>query len=164
VIPLDQGIDWMHTHAARLTIPAAVLAFGLVFGMCAQNLGHLYGRYLPHNAYGSLNGEVTMGMIEVLRDEPHRQPVYFVGGERMSFYSIPSLPYLLPGEDGVDLEYPFSLPKVTTESEEPQLIFILPEETLALKRIHERYTPGVLRASYNRRGQLLFYLYRFDGD
>jgi 4-amino-4-deoxy-L-arabinose transferase-like glycosyltransferase len=163
VIPIDQAVKWLRRRAVRLTIPAVLFAFGLVLVMGAQNLTHLFGRYLPQNEYGSLNGEVTMGMIQVLREEPYRQPVYFVGGDRMSFYSIPSLPYLLPDVEGVDLDDPFILPKGTTQSDQPQLVFVLPEQTLALEVIHERYSPGELRASYNRRGQLLFYLYRFGG-
>lgn len=163
VIPLDRSLAWVRAHVASLTMPASLLAFGLVLVMGAQNLTHLFGRYLPQNEYGSLNGEVTMGMIQILRDESHRQPVYFVGGDRMSFYSIPSLPYLLPDVEGVDLNDPFIIPEGTAQSDQPQLFFILPEQTLALEVIHERYSPGELRASYNRRGQLLFYLYRFGG-
>ena len=137
-------------------------SFALVLVMGLQNLILLFSEYFPRETYGSLNGEVTMKIVEVLQETEIEQPVYFIGGDRMSFYSIPSLPYLLPDVEGVDLPYPFEVPEAKSQSGKPLLFIVLPEQTNALELIHERYAPGNQSASYNRRGQLLFYLYQYE--
>lgn len=162
VIPLDRAVDWISAQSKRVGLAAGAIAFGLVLVMCTQNIIQLFDRYFPEEVYGSLNGEVTMEMVDILRDESPRQPVFFIGGERMSFNSIPSLPYLLPDVVGLDLEYPYDLPVIEPGSGRELLVFILPGQSQALDLIHERYTPGELSARYNRQGQLLFYLYRFE--
>ncbi|MFN2149337.1 MAG: ArnT family glycosyltransferase [Anaerolineales bacterium] len=163
-IPLDRAADWLGQRLGPVAHAAATAAsLALVCFMAFQNLSQLFGTYFPREAYGSLNGEVAMRMVDVLGDTGFEQPVFFVGGDRMSFYSIPSLPYLLPDVAGVDLEYPYEVPETVPQQDQPLLFIILPEQSSALELIHERYAPGKLSASYNRRGQLLFYLYRYDG-
>jgi hypothetical protein len=163
-LPLNQAVEWIAARAVRLKPAAVVIAAGLVLVMGAQNLDHLFGRYFRQDQYGSLNGEVTMEMVNVLKEVPSRQPVYFIGGERMGFYSIPSLPYLLPDVRGIDLEYPYALPENEDSPDLQYWIFVLPEQTQALELIHERYSPADLSARYNRQGRLLFYLYRREGN
>ena len=160
-IPLDRAADWL---SAR--IPTGKLLFnlaaGAILGVAAlQNVNQLFGEYFPTEDYGSLNGEVTMEMISVLREESSDAEVYFVGGERMYFSSIPSLPYLLPGRTGQDLEPPFEIETEQADPQHPSLFFILPEQTAALEQIPERYNPGVTSTRYNRHGRLLFYVYRY---
>ena len=164
VLPLDRAAGWISARSRRLGAAAAVVAFGLVLAMSVQNLVQLFERYFPEEVYGSLNGEVTMEMVDILRDETPQWPVFFIGGDRMSFNSIPSLPYLLPDVVGLDLEYPYDLPVIEPGPGRELLFFILPGQSRAMDIIHERYAPGEESARYNRQGQLLFYLYRFEFD
>jgi len=161
ILPLDRSLEWIASKWPRLRLAGLLLALALVIAAGWQNIDQLFRRYFPREQYGSLNGQVTMGMIETLRGEDLRRSVYFVGGERMYFDSIPSLPYLLPAARGIDLAYPYQVPSAAAGMDAPLLFFILPEQTQALEQIHERYPHGVLSTSYNRQGQLLFYLYRY---
>jgi hypothetical protein len=160
-IPLDSAVSWL---SARVPTGKQLfnLTAGVILGVAAfQNVNHMFREYFPAEDYGSLNGEVTMEMISVLREESPEVEVYFVGGERMYFNSIPSLPYLLPGRTGKDLEAPFEIESGGTSPRHQLLFFILPEQTTALEQIPERYIPGVTSTRYNRHGRLLFYVYRY---
>ncbi len=161
-MPLDRTAKWFSTQAPagkQLFNLSAVLLIGVA---AFQNVSHLFREYFPAEAYGSLNGEVTMEMINVLREEAPDVEVYFVGGERMYFSSIPSLPYLLPGRTGHDLEAPFTVESGEGETAHAHLFFILPEQTAALEQIPRRYNPGETSTRYNRHGRLLFYEYRYQ--
>ncbi len=163
-VPLDSSVAWLTSRVPSLQWGYRLAAAALLVLAASQNLLHLFRDYFPNEDYGSLNGEVTMEMINILRDEPSDVEVYFIGGDRMFFNSIPSLPYLLPGMTGEDLEPPFNLPDEKASPPGPSLFFILPEQTMALEKIPERYNPGVTSTRYNRHERLLFYVYRYQPE
>src|SRR4030065_2855704 len=81
-----------------------VLAGLLLVVMLTQNLDHLFRDYFPREEYGSVHGEVTQAIIELWPSLPDGTPAYFFGGERMGFASIPSLAYLRPEANALDLD------------------------------------------------------------
>jgi len=159
ILPLEAGLRWVEVSRPSLS-KATMFATGLLVLLAAgENARHLFLDYFPREEYGSLNGEVTQAMIEILAEEGPGTQIYFIGGERMAFDSIPSLPYLLPGVRGTDLEAPYRIPKASHSSASPRIFFILPEQSQAIQAIPRLYPGGQLRAGYNRHGRLLFYQY-----
>jgi hypothetical protein len=141
----------------RTSKPLAIAALSALLAVAAgQNLSQLFGRYFVQGGYGGRNGETAQAMIDLLSQEWPAPAVYFVGGERMGFASIPSVTYLLPDIAGVDLESPYTLP-----GEEPcVMVIILPEEQSALAAI-EAETPGGTTTRHNdRAGGLAFFVRR----
>jgi len=133
--------------------PALLGTVGLVvLVMMAQNLEALFVRYFPREEYGSLNGAVTQEMIAVLPSVPQGMPVYFFGGRRMGFSSIPSLAYLLPGSSAVDLTSADEIPADTSDL----VAIVLPEQSDALAGLQTRFPEGACLRRYNRHGRLLF--------
>jgi hypothetical protein len=129
----------------------------LVLAMMVENAQQLFGRYFPTEEYGSLNGEVTQSMIELFAsDRPGA--IYFVGGDRMGFDSIPSLAYLLPGVTGHDLAPPYDLPSASATTSDDRVFIVLPEQAQALQTLEARYGPGQVTKRYNRLGRLLFFV------
>jgi hypothetical protein len=78
--------------------------------------------------------------------------VYFFGGGRMGFSSIPSLAYLLPGSSAVDLT---SADEIPTDASDLVAI-VLPEQSDALAGLQTRFPEGAPLRRYNRHGRLLF--------
>lgn len=143
--------------------PAAAAGISLlVVLMMGENLKHLFFDYFPTENYGSLNGQVTQEIIELLEDEPPQTPLFFIGGDRMSVHSIPSLAYLLPDARAYDLPPPYDLPHDFSSPGSYTLFAILPEETAAFEKIISTRTDGTVQPRYNRHGQLLFYLHKVE--
>lgn len=131
------------------------LAGLLLVVMLTQNLDHLFRRYFPREEYGSLNGAVTQAMIEIWPSLPQDVPVYFFGGDRMGFASIPSITYLRPEAQATDLESPDRIPARTSNV----IAIVLPEEAASLAALRARFPEGIVLGRYNRHGRLLFDLF-----
>jgi len=123
--------------------------------LMAQNLELLFLRYFPREEYGSLNGAVTQEMIAILPAFPADTPVYFFGGERMGFASIPSLAYLLPQAAATDADSAQDVPAHATDL----LAIILPEQAPVLAELEQRFPEGAGLRRYNRFGRVLFDLW-----
>ena len=158
---LDRIYAFIVEHWERLKPVAAVGISLLMIFMMAENLQHLFLDYFPNENYGSLNGEVTQEIIEILEDEPPQTALFFVGGDRMSVHSIPSLAYMLPNALAYDLPTTLELPDESDPQGPVTLFAILPEEVSAFEKITSRYS-GKTQERYNRHGRLLFYLHRVD--
>ena len=143
--------------------PVAAVGISLLMVlMMGENIKHLFLDYFPTENYGSLNGEVTQEIIELLEDELPQTPLFFTGGDRMSVHSIPSLAYLLPDAHTYDLPPPYDLPRDFSPQGPFTLFAILPEETAAFEKITSSYADGITQPRYNRHGRLLFYFHRVE--
>jgi 4-amino-4-deoxy-L-arabinose transferase-like glycosyltransferase len=141
-------------------IISALLLTALLLAGMFQNARFFFLDYLTRERYGSLNGEVSQAMIELLREQPEQTNVYFLGGERMAFHSIPSLPYLLPEVQGQTIDDPSELATETGRITGPIIVIVLPEESSALEKILDHYSSESPVPIYNRYGKLLFYFVR----
>jgi 4-amino-4-deoxy-L-arabinose transferase-like glycosyltransferase len=141
---------------------SALLLTGLLLGSMFQNARFFFLDYLTRERYGSLNGEVTQAMIEILREQPEHTQVFFLGADRMAFHSIPSLPYLLPHVQGHTIEDLSDLPQEVDPNSSAMLFIVLPEASDAGEKIQSRYSPQAPVPIYNRYGKLLFHLIRVE--
>jgi 4-amino-4-deoxy-L-arabinose transferase-like glycosyltransferase len=155
VLPLEEAWGWSARRWPGGHRAVAVLAAVLLVIMLGQNLDHLFRRYFPREEYGSLNGAVTQAMIEIWPSLPKHVPVYFFGGDRMGFASIPSIAYLRPEAHATDVE---SVDQIPTQT--PELIaIVLPDEAASLAGLQSRFPEGLVLRRYNRHGRPLFDLY-----
>ncbi len=159
---LDRIYVFFSERWPRIKPVAAIGIFLLTALMLGENIKHLFLDYFPGENYGSLNGEVTQEIIELLEVEPPQTPLFFVGGERMSVHSIPSLAYLLPDALAYDLPPPYDLPHDFSSQDSYTLFVILPEETAAFEKITSSHAEGTTQPRYNRHGRLLFYLHKVE--
>jgi hypothetical protein len=155
VLPLEEAWTWSRAHWPQGR--SAVLGSGaiLLAVMAAQNLDHLFLRYFPREEYGSLNGAVTQEMTAILPAFPAGTPVYFFGGARMGFASIPSLAYLLPQATATDADAAQDVPAEATDL----LAIVLPEQGSVLAELERRFPEGAGMRRYNRFGRVLFDLW-----
>jgi hypothetical protein len=96
-------------------------------------------------------------MIELLQNETTEVDLFFIGGERMQFDSIPSITYLLPDLRAVSVERIEGL-SLPTSIHQRTLFIILPEQRPALEHLSSTYPESSIIARYNRQGRLLFYV------
>jgi 4-amino-4-deoxy-L-arabinose transferase-like glycosyltransferase len=153
--------EWLGDHWPYLRLPSMlVLALALVW-MMVENVHFLFDRYFPNESYGSLNGEVAQEMAAILWDQEPDLPIYFVGGDRMQFDSIPSLDYLAPGYHAQSYSSlaELELPQVGVER---TLMIVLPEQLDTLQALRQSYPMASENARYNRHGRLLFYSFEID--
>jgi len=155
VLPLEEARRWSAHRwpggqRALTTLAALLLVITL-----AQNINHLFLRYFPREEYGSLNGAVTQEMIAIWPSLPPDVPVYFFGGGRMEFASIPSITYLRPEAQASDVDRADQIPAQASGL----IAIVLPEEQASLGDLQARFPGGTVSRRYNRQGRLLFDLY-----
>ena len=161
-VALDQIYVFISERWPRIKLVATVCISILIVLMIGENIKHLFLDYFPNESYGSLNGEVTQEIIEFLESEPPQTSLFFIGGDRMSVHSIPSLAYLLPNAQAYDLPPPYELPHDFSPLGAHTLFAILPEETAAFEKVTSSHADGTTQPRYNRHGRLLFYLHKVE--
>jgi hypothetical protein len=152
---------WLKDRLPQLGLASLFLVLGLLGWMMYENTDQLFGKYFPVETYGSLNGEVTQEMVKLLQSESNEVEIYFFGGERMQFDSIPSLAYLLPGYSAKNVERVDDLPPPGSISQRT-LVIALPEEQAILDQIKLAHPESSTIARYNRHGRLLFFVQVID--
>lgn len=158
VFPLGEITVWISNRWKQTSVFISLLMTCILGVAMFQNLRHLFVDYFPGETYGSVNGEVTFEMIELIHEEGRDAAYFFIGGERMNFDSIPSLAYLSPSITGTDLVYPYALPDPSPNSNIKKVFIILPDEQEALEIIGQYFDHTLTVPRYNRHGTLLFYV------
>ncbi len=158
VFPLGEITVWISNRWKQISVFISLLMTCILGVAMFQNLRHLFVDYFPGETYGSVNGEVTFEMIELIHEEGRDAAYFFIGGERMNFDSIPSLAYLSPSITGTDLIYPYALPDPWPNSNIKKVFIILPDEQEALEIIGQNFDHTLTVPRYNRHGTLLFYV------
>ncbi len=158
---LTGGYDWLNARLPQLRLFLCCLLVIPLAWMSYENTRQLFLDYFPNESYGSLNGEVTQEIIDLLEDETPDVEIFFIGGERMQFDSIPSISYLRPGYSASSIMDPddFQLPQTILER---TIFIILPEQSSSPDQITTNYPGSSPIARYNRHGRLLFYVSIID--
>jgi len=159
-LPLEFSIRLIQRRAPAYTAAATAVSFALIFTMAAQNITHLFLAYFPEERYGSLNGEVAYEVSHLLDRIERPDEIYFIGGDRMNFSSIPSITYLHPDVTAVDLSPPYVFP-AASDPAASRLIIILPGQTEAVRYFSNRDAVPQTEIRYNRDGEPLF-IYLLD--
>jgi hypothetical protein len=154
---LDTCQGWFNKQWPRLRMLSSVILLVSIGWLAFENIDHLFWEYYPNEHYGSLNGEVTQEMIEFLQEETTEADIYFIGGERMQFDSIPSITYLQPAlraESAARLEEL----DITASIHRRTIVILLPEQLPSLDVLASTFPESAIIARYNRHGRLLFYV------
>ena len=154
--PLNEIAEWTKSRWPKTKVIVPFLLTVLILVSSVENANHLFLEYFPEETYGSVHGEVTFKMLEVLQEEGNDAKIYFIGGERMYFDSIPSLAYLNPDARGEDLAYPYDISHL--DRNEKRVFIVLPEFQEAITAIASSLEQATVRPRYNRHGKLLFYM------
>jgi hypothetical protein len=137
---------------------AALLA---IIILSVGELNFYYFVHTPRSEFGGANSLVAQRLADTLANKSPEWEVLFWGFPRMGYYSIPSLQYLVPEINGLDMNSPWG------SSQNPQptrdyLIFVfLPDHEHQIPAVQSDYPGGVLIQEFDRSGRTLYWLYEF---
>lgn len=145
-----EGKVWIGVGAAAIV--SAVILFDITF-----YFGELYESY----ALGGSNTVVATEIAQDLQDELVTPDVYFLGFPRMGYFSLSTIPYLVPDADAVDLVEPLTEPPNWT-IEQPTLVIFLPERLNELDFVQTAFADGRYEEIRDESGNLLYAVYRLE--
>ena len=107
---------------------------------------------------GGVNTEVATSVAHFLEEKEPPQSVYFFGFPRMGYYSLSTIPYLVPEADAHDVLEPI-IDWPEGELSRPTTFVFLPERENELAYVRDAYPQGTYRQIRNENGLLLFVAY-----
>jgi 4-amino-4-deoxy-L-arabinose transferase-like glycosyltransferase len=127
--------------------------------LCIGELRFYYFEYTPDSEFGGTNSLVAQRLADSLEHKTTEWQVLFWGAPRMGYYSIPSLQYLVPEIEGLDMTHPWGSPD-NPQPTSNQLVFVLlPDHEGELPAIQDDFPDGILTRELDRKGQPLYWLY-----
>ncbi len=157
-LPLAQSAHWVSHSWPRyrwLTVGATVLiAAGLAYSDLKLYFVDLYQGYV----LGGINTETAQYVADYLAPQSSPADIYFFGWPRMGYFSIASIPYLVPEMHGQDVMEPLTGPP-TWVLQRPTFFIFLPERQNELNNIQQHYPGGEIKQIARSDGLLLFITY-----
>lgn len=157
------GLDRVAEVAARVRRwrpVAATIAVGLVvLGLGAANLRFYFAVYTPARSFADLNTEVAYAMGRYLQRLGPGYRYYFCGPPRM-YAGFPSIGYLAPDVEGVDVMEPLAGSLAPVASDKRPVFVFLPERLGELDAVSLTYPAGELQEFRRPDGTLLFAVYQ----
>lgn len=161
---LAQLISDVVPQLSRWVLPALMVT---TVWLANQDLKFYFLEYTPNSHFVSrynfekLGDTVAEYLSEYLPHVTSDWRVYFFGAPYMGFYSIPSLQYIVPQIQGVDMNYPWGDARLPT-IDSPKIIFIFLDQSLeSLKAAQAIYPGGMLLSARNTLGQEYMWLYQY---
>ncbi len=156
------GLDIIATEADKLWKVRrkwiTVLTVLAMLGLGTDELRFYLGDYTPKSEFGGANTRVAQKLADHLQGKSGRYQVFFFGHPRMGYRSIPSIQFLAPHVDGVDVVEPWKSGEVQPAGD--YLIFVfLPENQDELDSVKKDYPSGELFREKDRQNDLLYALY-----
>lgn len=140
-----------------------VLAVLVMLGLGVDELRFYWSDYTPSSEFGGANTRVAQHLADYLQNKSDQYQVFFFGHPRMGYRSIPSIQFLAPHVDGVDVVEPWESGEVQPRGD--HLIFVfLPENKAELEMIQDDYPRGKLIREKDHQDNLLYLLYQVSPD
>ncbi len=145
-------------HRSRLIFATS---FVLVAALAVDDMYFYFNIYTPHSqrVQARSNTAVAQHLADYLQDKPDNLRVVFFGQPTMGFYSIPSIQYLAPHVQGVDMIADWGAPE-NPEVEGENLVFVfLPMHEDQIDAVRASYPEGTLFRFIATDGETLYWLY-----
>lgn len=140
----------------------SALAVLLALFLALDDLYFYFLTYTPRSVLEQARSHtmIAQRLAEELRSYPADTQVVFFGYPAMGFRSIPSLQYLAPGIEGVDITAPWSSESKEQISAEHLLFVFLPHLGGEIQAVQADYPGGLLRREIAADGETLYWLYQ----
>lgn len=142
---------------------AGLLALAFIWG----DLRFYFGEYSVHGDYGGLNTEVAQRVSDYLGPMGPEWDVFFLGFPRMGISEqggFPTVPFLVPQADSVDVVEPLAETTILSELELPAVFIFLPERAFEMQGVQDVFPYGVEKRFPGRYDRLLFVSYEVGGS
>ena len=160
-LPIGLVFGWLRQlwpgGAAWVGLSTAVVLFSLVLIDITFYFGGLFEAY----TLGGQNTIVATQIAYDLKDEPETPAVYFLGFPRMGYFSLATIPYLVPEIEAVDVVEPLTVPPdwIITR---PTMVIFLPERLNELDFVEAKFGNGRYEEIRDEQNRLLYAVYRLE--
>jgi len=135
---------------------AALLA---IIILSVGELNFYFFVYTPKSEFGGANSLVAQRLADTLQDKSPDWEVLFWGYPRMGYYSIPSLQYLVPEINGLDMNAPWRSSQNPQPTSDHLIFVFLPDHEHQIPDVQADYPGGNLIQEFDRSGRSLYWLY-----
>jgi hypothetical protein len=139
------------------------LAFLTILVTAYSELHFYFADYSPESVIvqARSNGMIAQRLADYLQTRSSDTQVVFFGAPSMGFYSIPSLQYLVPGVEGIDINQPWGAPENPQPTGSRLLFIFLPSNEDQIPLVQEDYPGGTLSSTIAADGQTLYWQYEY---
>jgi 4-amino-4-deoxy-L-arabinose transferase-like glycosyltransferase len=159
-VPIVQVSEWLTRFWPRYRplILAAVVA--LVAWLALNDVRYYFFEVYDNYVLGDYNTEVATVIAGYLDEQDPAPAVFFFGFPRMGYYSLSTIPYLVPQVEAQDVLEPLAAVPAW-DLTGPTFFIFLPERAEELPLVRAAYPEGNYRQIRNERGDLLFVSYEW---
>ncbi len=140
----------------------SVVAIALALSFVLDDLYFYFFVYTPRSVFEQARSHtmIAQRLAEELQAHPADTQVIFFGHPAMGFRSIPSLQYLAPGIEGMDITSSWSSERKAQVSATHLLFVFLPHLEEEIQAVQTDYPGGLLRREIAADGETLYWLYQ----
>jgi hypothetical protein len=157
-IPLGIGGRWFWSAWPHFRPLIAVVLVLLLSWLVWSNLHYYFFEVYDSYILGGPNTETATAVAKYLDELDSPPDVYFFGLPRMGYFSLSTIPYLVPQVNAVDVAQPIDGEPEWQLGESTVFLF-LPERAGELRFVQSRYPGGVKREARDQNGDSLFWAY-----
>jgi hypothetical protein len=160
-IPIAETAGWLGKNWPAQRWLVMIAALILIIGLAGNDLRYYFYEVYDSYVLGGANTEIATQLARYLEEQEKPPDVYFFGLPRMGYYSLSTLPYLVPEIDARDIEQPLaSVPDWHLKG--PTVFIFLPEREAELAFVMSTYPQGSILEVKQANGNLLYSAYQVD--
>jgi len=141
-----------------------IVLIAIALFLSVDDINFYFTTYTPRTASESdyTHGGVAQAIADYLIPMPKGTQAYFFAGSGMGYYSIPSISYLAPQVDGIDVTLPWGTEGGAPVPSSRRTVFIfIPATVESLPQIQSIYPGGVLKEKDAKYGQPMVWFYDY---
>lgn len=162
-LPLGFMAERMQTFWPQRKWIAYMITGALILAVSYQDIEYYFIQAPDNYIFGGVNTLIATEVAHYLEDRPEDELVYFFGFPRMGYFSLSTVPYLVPHIVASDVVDPLSEPPGWQLEGVTHFMF-LPERLTDFRFVEQAYPDGEFIDIFDDKGEvLLFSIYTVDG-
>ena len=141
-----------------------VALVGITILLAVDDLNFYFNKYTPHTVveFNRNEGVTAQEIANELQDKPKGTQVFFMSNPIMGYYSIPSIPYLAPQVEGIDVLQPWGAPENPVPTSDHLIFIFHPSNTADLQAVQDTYPGGKLHEKKGVDGETMYWFYEYE--
>ena len=142
----------------------AVAGFILIVFASSLELNFYFNFYTIQSKHdlAHSNGMIAQKLADYLKSQPLNQQIVFFGSPVMGYYSIPSIQFLAPGFEGIDIQFPWGSVENPVPTGQNLIFIFLPFHVDQIPLVEKDYPGGIVHVQLATDNTPLFWLYEYS--
>ena len=153
-IPLGYMTTWFEKFWPERSWIAWVVTALLITAVAFQDIRYYFVEAPSSYIYGGVNTLIATEVAAYLEENPDSGQVYFFGFPRMGYYSLSTIPYLVPKIRAVDVAEPIEQAPDWELTGLTHFMF-LPERLDELRQVQEAYPDGTFIELFDQNNEVM---------